>query len=169
MAKRGRSRSQWNSRNFALALAALALLPGCQAGDAGNAAAGQAMAQAVVTVHSGSAAHVFKVDVARTPQEQQRGLMFRTGIPADGGMLFVPYPAEGGGPREASFWMKDTPSPLDIIFIRADRTIAHIAENTVPFSTDQVRSGEPVAAVLEINGGRAAELGISVGDRVSWK
>ncbi|WP_443026823.1 DUF192 domain-containing protein [Sphingomonas sp. LT1P40] len=113
--------------------------------------------------------HVFKVDVARTVAEQQRGLMFRTGIPVDGGMLFAPYPAEGGGPREASFWMKDTPSPLDIIFIRPDGTIAHIAENTVPFSEAPVRSGEPVSAVLEINGGRAAELGISVGDKVTWK
>ena len=52
--------------------------------------------------------------------------------------------------------MKNTPSPLDIIFIRADGTIARIAENTVPFSEAQVPSGEPVAAVLEINGGRAA-------------
>ncbi|MCP3731195.1 DUF192 domain-containing protein [Sphingomonas sp. MG17] len=152
-----------------LAIGALALLPGCQGTDAGNAPAEQSMAQAVVTVESAGAKHVFKVGVARTAQEQQRGLMFRTGIPADGGMLFAPYPAGGGAPKEASFWMKDTPSPLDIIFIRADGTIAHIAENTVPFSEAQVRSGEPVAAVLEINGGRSAELGISVGDKVSWK
>lgn len=127
------------------------------------------MARATVTVESNGQRHVFKVDVAKSPAEQQRGLMFRTDIPANGGMLFAPYPADGGPPREASFWMKDTPSPLDIIFIRADGTIAHIAENTVPFSEAQVRSGEPVAAVLEINGGRSAELGISVGDKVSWK
>ena len=146
----------------------LALVPACKGGEAGNAVAAQAAAQATVTVQSGSAKHVFKVDVARTAAEQQRGLMFRTDIPADGGMLFAPYPADGGGPREASFWMKDTPTPLDIIFIRADGTIAHIAENTVPFSEDQVRSGEPVAAVLEILGGKAAELGISPGDRVRW-
>ena len=107
--------------------------------------------------------------MARTPAEQQRGLMYRTGIPKDDGMLFAPYPAEGGPPREASFWMKNTPSPLDIIFIRADGTIARIAENTVPFSEAQVPSGEPVAAVLEINGGRSAELGIAEGDKVSWK
>ena len=94
--------------------------------------------------------------------------MFRTGIPADGGMIFTPYPASGGGPREASFWMKNTPSPLDIIFIRADGTIAHIAENTVPLSETPVPSGEPVGAVLEINGGRASELGIAEGDRVRW-
>ena len=94
--------------------------------------------------------------------------MFRTNLPADGGMIFIPYPAEGGPPREASFWMKNTPTPLDIIFIRPDGTIAAIAENTVPYSEEPSRSGEPVAAVLEILGGRSAELGISEGDKVSW-
>jgi uncharacterized membrane protein (UPF0127 family) len=64
--------------------------------------------------------------------------------------------------------MKNTPSPLDIIFIRADGTIAHIAENTVPFSETPIPSGEPVAAVLEINGGRARDLGIVEGDLVTW-
>lgn len=111
---------------------------------------------------------MFKVEVARTVEAQRRGLMFRTDIPADGGMLFAPYPPEGGGPRAASFWMKDTPSPLDILFIRADGTIATIAENTTPFSQEPIPSGEPVAAVLEINGGRAAELGIAPGDTVRW-
>ena len=169
---RGRSRSSSRRRNsvpLLLALGALALAPGCKSGEAGNAAAAQQATKAIVTVESGSARHVFKVDVARGAAEQQRGLMFRTDIPADGGMLFAPYPADGGGPREASFWMKDTPTPLDIIFIRADGTIAHIAENTVPFSEEPVRSGEPVAAVLEILGGKAAELGISPGDKVNWR
>ncbi len=95
--------------------------------------------------------------------------MFRTDIGKDGGMLFSPYPGDGGPPREASFWMKNTPTPLDIIFIRPDGTIATIAENTVPFSETPVPSGEPVSAVLEILGGRAAELGIAPGDKVSWK
>lgn len=150
-----------------LALSAALFLPGCTAQD-GDAATQAAAKTATVTIESGANRHVFKVDVARTPEEQKQGLMFRTGIPADGGMLFAPYPPEGGAPREASFWMKDTPSPLDIIFIRADGTIATIAENTVPFSEELSRSGEPVAAVLEINGGRAAELGISPGDKVRW-
>jgi uncharacterized protein len=121
-----------------------------------------------VTITSSNGQHRFDVEVARTDTEQERGLMYRTNIPADSGMLFAPYPAEGGGPKEASFWMQHTPSPLDIIFIRADGTIARIAENTVPFSEDRIMSGEPVSAVLEINGGRAVDLGIAVGDKVSW-
>jgi len=173
MATRGRLRSLWKRRTKApllLALTALALVPGCKGGEAGDAAAtAQTAAKAVVTIESNGAKHVFKVDVARTAAEQQRGLMYRTDIPADGGMLFAPYPAGGGAPREASFWMKDTPTSLDIIFIRADGTIARIAENTVPLSEAQVPSGEPVAAVLEILGGKAAELGISPGDKVSWR
>ncbi len=122
-----------------------------------------------MSIASATGQHVFRVEMARTSEEQARGLMYRTDIPKDGGMLFAPYPAEGGGPREASFWMKNTPSPLDIIFIREDGTIARIAENTVPFSEAQVPSGEPVAAVLELNGGRSAELGIAEGDKVTWQ
>ena len=78
-------------------------------------------------------------------------------------MLF-PFPK----PRAASFWMKNTFIPLDIIFIRGDGTIARIADNAIPQSLDPVAVAEPVAAVLEIAGGRAAELGIVAGARVSW-
>ncbi|MGJ3629784.1 DUF192 domain-containing protein [Sphingomonas sp. MMS24-JH45] len=102
--------------------------------------------------------------MARTPAEQQRGLMFRPPLPDDGGMLFFPYPADGSGPSEASFWMKDTPSPLDIVFIRADRTIAAIANDTVPYSETPVTSGEPVA-VLELRAGRCGRTGHRRGRR----
>jgi uncharacterized membrane protein (UPF0127 family) len=64
--------------------------------------------------------------------------------------------------------MKNTLIPLDMIFIRADGRIARIAANTVPESLEPVPAGEPVAAVLEVRGGRSAELGISAGDRVDW-
>ncbi|MGK3922265.1 DUF192 domain-containing protein, partial [Enterococcus faecium] len=67
-----------------------------------------------------------------------------------------------------SFWMKNTPTPLDIVFIRADGTIATIAENAVPYSETPIPSGEPVAAVLELVGGRTSELGIAAGDKVDW-
>lgn len=155
-----------------LVLAAVALLPlsACGGGNAVAQSAGEAPRRTIaVTITSGKTKHAFRVEVAATPAEQARGLMFRTDIGADGGMLFHPYPSDGRPPREASFWMKDTPSPLDIIFIRADGTIARIAENTTPFSEVPVTSGEPVAAVLELRGGRTAELGIAEGDRVSWQ
>lgn len=103
------------------------------------------------------------VEVARTAEDQARGLMFRTKLQPDAGMIF-PFEAD----RMASFWMKNTVIPLDIIFIRRDGTIESIAANTIPYSLDSVQSGEPVAAVLEIAGGRAAELGIAAGDTVRW-
>jgi uncharacterized protein len=147
-------------------IAAALLLPGAAAPVA-SAAAAAPVRKIAVTVESKAGPRVFHVEVARTAEQQERGLMFRTNIPADGGMIFIPYPAKGP-PREASFWMKNTPSPLDIIFIRADGTIAYIGENTIPFSQAPVESGEPVAAILEVPGGRTAELGIVPGDRVAW-
>ena len=157
-------------RNFAaaLALATLSLSACTGGGDAAASATKQAAQTVPLTITSSNGAHAFAVEVAKTAAEQERGLMYRTNIPKDGGMIFAPYPPEGGAPREANFWMKNTPSSLDIIFIRADGTIARIAENTVPFSEDKVPSGEPIAAVLELNGGRAAELGIAEGDKVTW-
>ncbi|MBD8549034.1 DUF192 domain-containing protein [Sphingomonas sp. CFBP 8760] len=112
--------------------------------------------------------HVFQAELACTEAEQLRGLMFRTDLVPESAMLFAPYPPDGSEPRETSFWMKDTPSSLDILFVRADGTIAQIAENTVPFSKASIPSGEPVSAVLELCAGRVSELGISETDLVSW-
>ncbi len=112
---------------------------------------------------AGGRVHRFTVEVARTDEQQQQGLMNRQSLAPDRGMLF-PYAA----PREASFWMKNTLIPLDMIFIRADGTIARIEENTVPLSLEPVASLEPVGAVLELAGGRSAELGIKPGDKVTW-
>lgn len=116
-----------------------------------------------LTIRSASGTHRFTVEVAETPEQQAQGLMFREALAGNRGMLF-PYDP----PRAASFWMKNTLIPLDMIFIRPDRTIGRIAANTVPHSLEPVPSLEPVSAVLEIRGGRAAELGIRVGDRVEW-
>ena len=91
------------------------------------------------------------------------GLMFRTALAPDAGMLFL-YPT----PRETSFWMQNTYLPLDMLFIDEDGVIRHIAERTVPLSTTPVPSNGPVRAVLEVNGGTSDRLGIAVGDRVSW-
>ena len=153
---------------FAPLALSLAGLAGCTTGDAAASASSDAAAKTVaLTVQSSNGAHRFLVETAKTEDEQQRGLMFRTDLKPDGGMLFAPYPPVGP-PREASFWMKNTPSPLDIIFIRPDGTIAHIAENTVPFSETPIPSGEPVNAILEIKGGRSLDLGIVEGDKVTW-
>lgn len=150
-------------------IAAPALVACAENGVAQGTTGGTEQASVAVTITTADGkTHAFKVEQARTRQEQDRGLMFRTDIPENGGMLFFPYPAEGGGPREASFWMRNTPSPLDILFIRQDGSIATIAENTEPFSEAPIRSGEPVGAVLELRGGRAAELGIAPGDTVRW-
>lgn len=116
-----------------------------------------------LSIKSGKAVHVFKVEVARTPAEQSRGLMYRTELGADAGMLFLFSP-----PERASFWMKNTYIPLDMLFIRANGTIARIAANTTPLSLESVESGEAVVAVLEIAGGRAAAIGIGEDDHVSW-
>lgn len=114
-------------------------------------------------IRSGSDVHRFTVEVARTVEQQARGLMYRQELGPDEGMLFPFDP-----PRPASFWMKNTLIPLDMLFVRADGTIARIAANTVPLSLEQVAVSEPVAAVLELPGGRSAALGIRPGDRVTW-
>nr|WP_237437721.1 DUF192 domain-containing protein [Altericroceibacterium endophyticum] len=116
-----------------------------------------------LSVGEGEQAHHFKVEVARTAAEQAKGLMFRTEMGADEGMLF---PRNVMAP--ASFWMKNTVIPLDLIFIGPDGRVLNIAANAVPYSLDPIRSDGPVRAILELNGGRAAELGISPGDRVDW-
>lgn len=119
--------------------------------------------QAVLTVRSGTRSHRFIVEVARSPEEQSKGLMFRQSLAPDRGMIF-PYDP----PRPAGFWMKNTLIPLDMVFIGPDRRITAIAENTVPLSLEPVVSPGPVSAVLELAGGRSAELGIKSGDSVEW-
>lgn len=150
----------------AVALGIVAGLAACQpsasnAVELGRSPAG--LEQVPLTVTSGAKTHRFTVEVARTPEEQATGLMHRQSLASDRGMVF-PF----ASPRIASFWMKDTLIPLDIIFVRADGAITNIEANTVPLSLEPVVSYEDVTAVLEIAGGRSAELGIKPGDKVEW-
>ncbi len=131
------------------------------AAAAGRSAAGLELATVSVS-HDGRVSR-FTTEVARSGGEQAQGLMFRTRVGPGEAMLFPMNP-----PRVAGFWMKNTLVPLDMIFVRADGRIARIARMTTPRSLATVTSGEPVAAVLEIAGGRSDALGISEGDRVSW-
>jgi hypothetical protein len=116
-----------------------------------------------LTIKSKNHIHRFTVEIAATPEQQERGLMFRRSLAANRGMIF-PYDP----PQDVAFWMQHTLIPLDIAFIRADGTIARIIKAKA-LDLTPLPSGEPVAGVLEIRGGRAAELGIREGDIVNWK
>ena len=157
------------SRTRLLSLSLLLGLAACQdetPPTGGNAAAPSAEAapgQVELRVLAASGAtHRFTVELAVDSAQQQKGLMARQTMADDHGMIF-PFLY----PETASFWMKDTPMPLDLLFIRPDGTIAAIREGK-PNDLRPISAGEPVSAVLEIKQGRAQALGISTGDRVQW-
>ncbi|MFN3214714.1 MAG: DUF192 domain-containing protein [Henriciella sp.] len=114
-----------------------------------------------LSILSGDSVHEFSVEVANDSDEISFGLMERGSMDADKGMLFDFNP-----PREPSMYMKNTLISLDMLFIAEDGYIEMIARNTVPGSLRTISPGVPVRAVLELNGGLAAELGISPGDTV---
>jgi hypothetical protein len=107
------------------------------------------------------AVQTFDVEVATTPEQLEYGLMFRRSVPRDSGMLFI-----FGHPLIASFWMKNTFIPLDMLFVRQNGTIAKIIPDTKPFDLTPLWSNEPVMSVIELNGGEAAQRGIKAGDKV---
>lgn len=115
-----------------------------------------------VTVTTDEGTHVFMAEVAASQGEQARGLMFRTEMGADEGMIF-PYDT----PAPLSFWMRNTVLPLDIVFIGTDNRVLNIAEG-VPYNETSVYSDGLAIGVLELNRGRAEELGIGPGDLVEW-
>lgn len=157
----------------AVLFAALAALAACSpmAADAGQQQ--QALAasrhpasglQVVpLTIVSAGKRHRFRVEVARNDAEWSKGLMFRTEMGADEGMIFVDR-----APQTASFWMKNTVIPLDIVFVGTDRRILNIVADAAPYSLTPRSSQGVASAVLELNGGRAAQLGLAPGDRVEW-
>lgn len=122
----------------------------------------QALRTENLVIRSGEKEHRFVAEIAETVRERSLGLMFREEMAADRGMLFI-FDGEG----ERYFWMKNTPLPLDIIYIGSSGTIVSIAADTVPYSEKSIPSGAPAQFVLELNAGTAAKLGISVGDTVS--
>lgn len=127
----------------------------------------QAQAQAAtsktepLTIATKSGPKRFEVEVMRDDAGRSRGLMFRRHMAADHGMLF-----DFERDEPVTMWMKNTYLPLDMVFIRPDGTISRIAADTEPLSTAIIPSGSPVIAVLELNAGTAAKLGIKPGDRV---
>lgn len=143
------------------ALKALLALQLCWAALMVGLASASAQALETLTLVTASGRHGFQVEVMRTPDERAKGLMFRRFMPADRGMLFDFQRSE-----PVAMWMQNTYISLDMVFIRADGTVARIAERTEPLSTRTIPSGEPVLSVLEINGGIAEKIGLKPGDRV---
>ena len=152
-------------RALTLALAVLLLpLAACSAGTTSEA---QAQAASTLTddvhavLHTATGDYPFTIEIAETPQQQQRGLMFRQELAPDAGMLF-----DYGTEQKVAFWMQNTFIPLDMVFIGADGTVKHIHENAKPMDPTSIPSKFPVRFVLEIPGGRAAEIGLKAGDKV---
>ena len=110
---------------------------------------------------SGGSCVLMDLWLAETPAQQRRGLMYVRNLPENQGMLFI-YARE----QNISMWMKNTYVSLDMLFIRADGSIARIASDTEPLSLETIRSGEPVSRVLELNAGSAARWGLKPGDRL---
>jgi uncharacterized membrane protein (UPF0127 family) len=103
----------------------------------------------------------FNVEVADDPAERAQGLMNRPSMPASAGMLFL-YDA----PQRATFWMKNTLIPLDMIFLDETGTVTRVHANAVPLDETTIDGGPGVVAVLEINGGLAAAIGITEGSQL---
>lgn len=141
------------------ALAGAVLAAGC-ARAAGPDAPGEPGLEPLEIV-TGAGTHRFLVEIADDEEERSRGLMFRPPLPDDRGMLFQ-FPDEA----ERSFWMRNTPSSLDIIYIAGDGRIVSIAANTTPYSEAGIPSYGPARGVLELRAGRAAEIGARPGDQV---
>lgn len=102
-----------------------------------------------------------KVEIADTAETRRRGLMFRTKMPRDEGMLF-----DFKETRDVAFWMRNTFIPLDMIFIDENGYIKHIHQNAIPQDPTSISSQHPVRFVLEINGGLTAQYGVEIGDQV---
>ncbi len=154
-----------NKRRIILALAAATLFFGFWAfAGSGNAGDRPEFDRSGVEVVRADGKRVaFKVEVASTKEQQTYGLMFVRALPEDEGMIFTFHP-----PRETAFWMKNTYIPLDIIFVRPNWTVARIAKMARPQDMTPIYSGEPIRAVLEVNGGLAQKYGLAAGDKVKF-
>ena len=130
----------------------------------GGGSGGQDLLAVKVFGSDGALRREFQAELADDPTERSQGLMWRQELAKDRGMLFI-FPQDTEGP----FWMKNTLIPLDIIFIGADKKIVSIVERATPQTTSPRAPEGPYRYVLEINGGRSAELGIQAGDAVEFQ
>ena len=122
----------------------------------------QVLPTSPLLIHTAKGPQKFTVELASTEEQKAKGLMFRKSMPADVGMLFD----YGVATSNVAFWMQNTFIPLDMLFIRDDGRILNIHERAIPHDQSSIFAGGPVRAVLELNGGTVARLGIKPGDRV---
>ncbi len=115
-----------------------------------------------LTVSTSNGEVRFMVEIASTPEEMKKGLMYRTEIPMNNGMIFNIYPV-----RPTAMWMKNTKIALDMLFIAPDATISMIKEYATPMSEEHIISRDPVRAVVELNAGQVKRHGIKIGDKVN--
>jgi uncharacterized membrane protein (UPF0127 family) len=161
------NRGRIHPARLVAALVALAALPACKSG--GQRAGATTSAPAIpsvsrVAIDTGGRKVAFRVEVAVTPEEHARGLMYRSQLADDAGMIFV-----FEEPSVQRFWMKNTLIPLDMIFIGKDRKIVGVVENAAPETESERMVGAPSQYVLEIGGGLAARLGIHRGEAVDFQ
>lgn len=117
-----------------------------------------------VSLRNDKAQITFNVELAISPQERARGLMFRESLPQRAGMLFVFDP-----PQPVVFWMKNTLIPLDIIFLNRSGAVVHVHHNAIPGDETPIEGGDSVFAVLEINAGLAEQYLITPGTQMQHK
>ncbi len=153
-----RKSTPWRQTLCALAISSLALLA-CHA----KAQLSQAKIEPLEVVTARGVFH-FDVEIADSDPARERGLMYRKSLPSDHGMLF-----DFDMARPVAFWMKNTLIPLDMLFIGADGRVVSIAHDAAPLSETPIDSGGSVRGVLEIAGGRAAQIGAAPGDRVKHR
>lgn len=117
--------------------------------------------RSTITIETGTGPKTLTVEIARTPEQQQHGLMYRKEMAADAGMIFF-----NAKPRPMNMWMKNTYLPLDMLFFDPEGQITRIVRRAVPLSETIIPSGGPVAGVLELNSGSADKFGIHPGDYI---
>ena len=143
-------RSAVAAARLALVLLLLGITSACSADNRG-------------VLHTAKGDFAFSLEIADTEAQREKGLMFRTSLAPDAGMLFD-YHKE----QQASFWMQNTLIPLDMVFIGADGIVKTIHVNARPMDTTPIPSEVPIRFVLEIAGGRAEEIGLKVGDKFEY-
>lgn len=155
----------WRRGRFAL-LAVIAMLCAATFGTITSATAAETWSSNLepLTIVTGKGEFVFHVEVAQTDEQRMRGLMHRRHMPADRGMIFL-YEQE----EPVAMWMENTYISLDMLFVRADGTVANIVTHAEPLSRRLLPSAGPVATVIELNAGEAGRIGVKPGDRIIFR